>query len=230
MEGWIKLHRSIMENGLWLSDPFTRAQAWVDLLMLANHKDGMIRVRGIPVSVKRGQVGWSEVKLSERWKWSRGKVRRFLKELKTVQQIEQQADNVSSFITITNYEQYQDVSTADETTSDTANGQQTDSKRYTNKNDKKKKNTIDWSSADGWSNHQEHIQRWVKTYPACDVDRQLLEMHDWLIANPMKAKKSNWARFVTNWLKRAQDRGGDLARSKQTPFTPPRQSAMKGFG
>lgn len=34
-------------------------------------------------------------------------------------------------------------------------------------------------------------------------------MSEWLKANPTKAKKSNWLRFITNWLARQQDRGGD---------------------
>jgi hypothetical protein len=85
--GWIKLYRKLQQNDLWTFEPFTRGQAWVDLLLLANHKDGFIRVRGIRVEVKRGQVGWSEIKLAERWKWSRGKVRRFLFELECDGQI-----------------------------------------------------------------------------------------------------------------------------------------------
>ena len=39
MEGWIKLHRSISDNDLWTSEPFSRGQAFVDLILLASHKD-----------------------------------------------------------------------------------------------------------------------------------------------------------------------------------------------
>ena len=38
MNGYIKLHRSLMDNPLWTEKPFSRGQAWVDLLMLANRK------------------------------------------------------------------------------------------------------------------------------------------------------------------------------------------------
>ena len=47
-------------------------------------------------------------------------------------------------------------------------------------------------------------------YPACDIRRQMLAMEQWLKANPAKARKSNWRKFVTNWLAKEQDRGGDL--------------------
>lgn len=134
--GWVKLHRKIADNELWLSEKFTRGQAWVDMIMLANHQDGCIRIRGIKVKIKRGQLGWSEIALAERWQWSRGKVRRFLNELKTAQQIEQQKNRITSIITITNYNGYQESDTTDSTT----NGQQTDNKRYPNKNDKNGKN------------------------------------------------------------------------------------------
>jgi len=79
--GYIKLYRRLQSNKLWLSEPFSRGQAWVDMVLLANYKDGFMRKRGVRVDIQRGQLGWSERKLAERWQWSRGKVRRFLKEL-----------------------------------------------------------------------------------------------------------------------------------------------------
>ena len=93
MEGWFPVQRELLSSDFWLSEKFTCAQAWIDLIGLANHKDGMIRPRGVRVPVKRGQVGWSQVKLAERWKWSRKRVRRFLNELESTQQIAQQKRN-----------------------------------------------------------------------------------------------------------------------------------------
>lgn len=136
--GYILLWRCIKDNHFWQDKPFDRCRAWIDLLMLANHKEGVLRTRGISMPVLRGQVGWSEVSLSEKWGWSRGKVRRFLKDLREQGQIEQQNNNVTSLITITNYDSYQADSTASSTASSTANGQQTDSKRYPKKNVKEK--------------------------------------------------------------------------------------------
>ena len=143
MNGWIKLHRQICDNQDWLSEPFTRGQAWVDLLLLANHADGFLRVRGVKMPVKRGQCGWSAVKLSSRWQWSRGKVNRFLKELETAQQIVQQKNNVTCLITIVKYNEYQLDGTTDGTASSTASsttdGQQAVQQTDTNKKDKKVK-------------------------------------------------------------------------------------------
>ena len=113
--GYIKLYRCIKENPLWHEEPFTRGQAWVDLLLIANHKEGVIRRRGIRVNVRRGEVGMSLRELSDRWKWSVGKIQRFFDELKLDTQINYRLDteniNVTSLICVTNYEIYQNFDT-----------------------------------------------------------------------------------------------------------------------
>jgi len=107
MEGWITLHRKILDNSLWTCEPFSRGQAWVDLILLANHKNSFFYIRGIKVEVERGQFARSEATLAARWKWSRTKLRKFLNDLKKEQQIEKQANNVIQIITIVNYDLYQ---------------------------------------------------------------------------------------------------------------------------
>jgi hypothetical protein len=107
MNGWIKLHRKLSENSLWTSEPFTRGQAWVDLILLANHEYGFFFLRDHKIEVERGQVGYSQLKLAERWKWSRTKVRSFLNTLEKEQQVIQQQSHSTSIITIINYDEYQ---------------------------------------------------------------------------------------------------------------------------
>src|ERR1039457_7096594 len=99
----------------------------------------MFRVRGIQVQVLRGQTGFSAVELSDRWRWSRGKVNRFLVELRNEQQIEQQKSNITTLITIVNYEKYQTDSTANSTLNGTLNGQQVVQQTDINKNVKNDK-------------------------------------------------------------------------------------------
>lgn len=147
MGRWIKLHCQLAHHDLWLMEPFTRGQAWVDLLMLAQTKPGWIMVRGISVDLDRGQVGYSELSLSERWKWSRGKVRRFISELKKREMVDIKQDNKTTIITVLNFDTYQAKPTADGTASGTAsgtpNGQQTDNRRtLTRKKEGKKERTL----------------------------------------------------------------------------------------
>jgi hypothetical protein len=120
--GWIKIHRNITENPMYFSEPFTRMQAWIDLLLVANYRDSVIYVRGNKVDVKRGQIAKSQDFFATRWKWSRGKVIRFLDELQKCGQIVQQKSNVITLISVVNYEYYQQDGTTD--------GQQTDSRQY----------------------------------------------------------------------------------------------------
>lgn len=48
------------------------------------------------------------------------------------------------------------------------------------------------------------LAKWNEAYPALSLDAELAKASAWIIANP-KNKKSNYARFLTNWLARAQD-------------------------
>jgi hypothetical protein len=107
MTGWIAIHRMLVSHDLWLSEKFTRGQAWVDLIMLANHKRGFIYVRGVRVEIQRGQLGWSEESLAQRWKWSKGKVRGFMKHLEIDKQIDQQNSRIINLRSIVNYDKYQ---------------------------------------------------------------------------------------------------------------------------
>lgn len=140
MSGWVKLHRQLLESDLWLAEPFTKAQAWVDLFGLANHEPRTTWIRGIEVKVERGQTARSELTLAKRWKWSRKKTRSFLKWLEKEHQIEQQKSNVTTLIKIVNYERYQGEDTPKGTPEDTPKEHQKNTKGYTNKNEKNEKN------------------------------------------------------------------------------------------
>ena len=107
-QGWIKLYRKLLDNEMWLQEKFNRSHAWIDLILIANHKDATINVRGNIIPIKRGQVGWSERSLAHRWKWSRNRVRSFLEYLQIKQQIIQEKSHTTSVITIINYEKYQE--------------------------------------------------------------------------------------------------------------------------
>ena len=122
--GWIKLHRKIQGSRTYFRESFCRNMAWIDLLLLATHRESYERTRGIRVEVQRGQIAISIVELSKRWKWSRSKVFRFLNELEIDQQIEQQKNNVTTLISILNYNTYQVI----EQQNEQQTGQQTSSR------------------------------------------------------------------------------------------------------
>lgn len=108
--------------------------------MLANHDENSFMIRGNLVEVKRGFIGCSEDTLAKKWKWSRGKVRRFLKHLETVQQIVHHKSSVLSLIEVKNYNTFQVNDTKNGTTDSTTERQQTVQQTDTNKKDKNVKN------------------------------------------------------------------------------------------
>lgn len=107
MSGWIKLHRKITDNPLYFSEPFNRSMAWIDMILLANHCDNFFFKRGIRVDISIGQIGYDLDTLGKRWKWSRGKVERFMQMLENDKQIVRQKTNVTTLISIVNYKEYQ---------------------------------------------------------------------------------------------------------------------------
>ena len=137
--GYIKAYRKLFESDLWLNEPFTRGQAWLDLIHLAKWKAGKTVIRGNTIYLARGQLAGSSVFLAERWRWSRGKVARFLDELENEQQIGQQKSAVTTVITITNYDAYQQTDSKTDSRR-TADGQQTDTHEE-GKKDKKEEET-----------------------------------------------------------------------------------------
>jgi hypothetical protein len=68
---------------------------------------------------------------------------------------------------------------------------------------------IVWTADAGWQGITDaDRQEWRLAYPACDLAGELAKATSWLKANPAKAHKSNWRRFLVSWLTRSQDRGG----------------------
>lgn len=143
--GWISIHRKIKDHWVWDEKPFSKGQAWVDILLMANHAEKKVALGNELITVKRGMFITSEKKLMENWGWSKGKVRAFLKMLEDDLMIERKTDSKKTTINVVNYNVFQDSQTAKEPKTDqektgnephsdcerTANGLQTD----TNNND-----------------------------------------------------------------------------------------------
>jgi len=81
---------------------------------------------------------------------------------------------------------------------------------------------VSWSADAGWQGISDaDRQEWRQAYPACDLAAELAKAGSWLKANPTRAHKSNWRRFVVSWLTRSQDKGG----TNRTPGVRPDERA-----
>ena len=132
--GWIRIYRKIQECVLWDDfEAFDRRSAWIDLLLLANHEDKKIVFDGKPMTVKAGQRITSIRLLSERWHWSKDRVRRFLDLLEAEGMISKESDNRRTLLTIEKYSIYQGTCDTDEYTDKDTDGTQTGHRRDTHK-------------------------------------------------------------------------------------------------
>ena len=117
-KGWIKLHRQITDHWIWEEKPFDRRSAWIDLLLMANHEEKKIALGNEILFVEKGCLITTEMKLADRWGWSKSKVRGFLATLEKDGMISQKKDRKKTAINIENYGFFQSVETTKESQKD----------------------------------------------------------------------------------------------------------------
>ena len=145
------LRKRIQQHWLWEDKPFAKGQAWIDLLMMANFKDGEIYSKGEIIPVKRGQVFRTIKFLSDRWGWSRKKTMSFLKQLENQKMAISKGTPQGTLITIENYAFWNDEGTPKGTHEGTSEGHPGYTEgTHNNKNNKEyKENNNDYSSLKG---------------------------------------------------------------------------------
>lgn len=109
-KGFVGVHRSLQEHWLWDEKPFSKGQAWIDLIMLANYKEEKFVFKDEVIHGKRGTVYRSITYLAERWGWGRDKVSRFLRQLESDGMVQVSATTHQTTIFIVNYGLYQGFS------------------------------------------------------------------------------------------------------------------------
>jgi len=102
---WIKVNRNVMDG--WAREKFSSAQAWIDLIILANWKDTSFIKHSVLIKVERGQLAYSKKALQEKWSWSNTKVTNFLRLLVEMERINTKTTPLTTVITILNYDKYQ---------------------------------------------------------------------------------------------------------------------------
>lgn len=168
MNGYIKLHRSLMDNPLWTEKPFSRGQAWVDLLMLANWEDSKVIDGNTVITIHRGEVARSQMWLADRWGWSRKKVSAFLHLLEIEEMGATKGTAKGTTITIENYSKYQDEGAAKGTALEQLMEQRRNSSgTHINKNKEEKE-----------EKEEREIKREMDRTKITQVERQTLRFKD----------------------------------------------------
>ena len=138
MEGWVKIHRKILDNPISCKDSDYLA-VWIYLLLNATHKEYDALFKGKRITLQKGQLITGTISISKKMNINKDKVQRILKSFENDKQITQQTSNKNRLISIINWNEYQDI--------DKQNDKQvinkcetTDKQLITNKNVKNIKN------------------------------------------------------------------------------------------
>ena len=149
--GWIGLYRSMKSHWLYPKNNFTKYEAWIDLLLMVNHKDNKV-FNGVDTEIcKRGETFTSQKKLMSRWGWSKSKLIKFLEVLRKEKMIEYKSCTKKTTLKVLNFVDYQDFESIEKLKKDhkkTVERLQKDFKKTlerlqkdTNNNDKEIKNS-----------------------------------------------------------------------------------------
>jgi len=159
MQGWVPIHRQLNDNWLWKDKPFSKGQAWIDILLRVNHKPAKVPIGNQVIEVKEGQTIWSVKDMADKWGWSRKKVDNFLKVLQTELQITKKSTTKYTLLTVANWELYQ----AEEQQKN-INGTSKEHQRNTNNNDNNNNNEKDKKNS-APEEHETFFENMWKQYP-----------------------------------------------------------------
>ena len=221
MKRYIRLYEALFTSELKPAKPYSKTEAWIDLLFQAAYADHEITISGSTYAIKRGELPHSLATLAVRWGWARTNVHRFLKKLdvsrrtakKVEQQMEQQVERSATFLVIDKYSTYQDSQNASGTASGTQSGtnRKKGSVKLTKKARKKQAEQGDnlhkHLAGTGYEtdktlvrDYEKLLKTWENAYPGLDYAAEIRKAAAWEIANkPRKQKK----RFLGSWMARA---------------------------
>lgn len=112
-EGWVSLHRQIREHWLWDDKPFSKGQAWVDMILRANHTEARVLIESEIIHVPEGAFFSSETSLAEEWGWSRKKVHSFVEVLMKDGMLSTKKHRKGAVFFLTNYSNFSYKGTAE---------------------------------------------------------------------------------------------------------------------
>ena len=219
MEGWIKLHRQILENPIVMKDSDHLA-VWIYLLLNATHKEYPVIFKGEKMTLKAGQLITGRKVISEKLGVSESKVKRILTSFENDQQIDRQRSNQNSLISICQWSSFQQ--------DDQPNDQPVTSQRpasdqpvTTNKNVKNVKNVknINKNIYGEFKNVLLSDDELAKLKANIPNYKEYIERLSEYMASKGKKYKSHYATILA-WSRKEKKGGTDNAESKDNTAEP----------
>lgn len=206
--GWIKLHRKIIDNWIW-DDP-EKLRAWLDILLMVNHENKQIPFNGHIKTIHRGEKLTSLSKLAERWKWTRNRVSRFIDLLCEADMVTADRTANGTLLTVVNYSIYQNVRYTDEATNEATNEATGEAQTRSIKNTKKVKKKREGNAPHTFTPPDEQdVREYCK---AMDYKMNVslfmayYQARDWCLSHGKKM--ADWKKAVTAWAIREKSNAG----------------------
>ncbi|HBC4924379.1 TPA: DnaD domain protein [Staphylococcus aureus] len=166
MTGWISIDRSIQNHWLFKEKrTFSKFEAWIYLLMEANHSKAKVPIGNQIVTVERGQRLTSILTLSDLFNWSRFKVKTFLDLLESDGMLEVKTTSKYTLITIVNYDFYQSEQGRNQHQNDI---KPTSKQHQSNINPTSKKHQTNTNNNDNKDNNEKNVNNEKKKVTAFD--------------------------------------------------------------
>lgn len=123
----IQLDAVVIPRSLFQDKSFNQGKvndlfAFIDLIQMATLDEKIVTIKGIPVKLERGEIATSTRILSERWGWSVNATTNALLRYEKQGRVIRRKSNLTSIISITNFDQYVANPNADEYTKWYADG------------------------------------------------------------------------------------------------------------
>lgn len=159
MNGWIKMHRKMLDNPI-VCKSSDHLSVWVYLLLNAAHEEYPALFQGEKIILKPGQLITGRKAIADFLGINESKVKRILTDFESDQQIDRQRSNKNSLISLINWNKYQ--------SSDQQNDQQMTSKRPADDQqvttNKKIKNIKKDNKVDNYSLRQTEVSQIIEAW------------------------------------------------------------------
>lgn len=161
---FLMLSRGYFDHALWAEERvYSRAEAWLDLVRMAAW-NGHKRLIGVTmVDIPRGGIVAAERFLSDRWMWSRTKVRAFIDLLESERMVTRKKDQGISVISLCNYERFNTPKNQEKTKKEPRQDHDKTKVEEDIEEEDVERRRAPKKEAEG--DHAEFIRRWSEEFP-----------------------------------------------------------------
>jgi len=204
MEGWIKIHRRLLESGFW-NDSYA-VHLWVHLLLHASYEPRKTFFNGKIVQLKVGQLITGRKKLSQETGISEQIIRKWLDLFEINQQLTIEKTSAGSCISILNFKFYQQDN--QRSTTKLTNNQPTVNQQPTNDQPLYKEieegKEVEEIKKKGFSPPTileaiDYFEKMKSSKPVAEKFHDHFTSNGWLVSG--KAKMKDWQASARNWIK-----------------------------